>query len=127
MWASGVAPAGGQSYVDRGNKNGDDWNQASGLTISASWNVLDMSAVVPAAAAGKLVLLRLKFQSGGIGHPLWIKSNDHANDGNSYENASLIATTNQYDQVLVPCDVDRKIKYWIQTATTSLTVRGWWE
>jgi len=126
MWASGVAPAGGETYVERGNTGAVDWSQASGLTIGASLYVLDLSAVVPAAAAGKNVHFKIKFKSTGIQHSVWIKPMGYADFGNSYEQNTLLANEWHWDTFTVKCDADRKINYQIHATECSLTVRGWW-
>ncbi len=127
LWLPEAAAGGGETFVDRGDPAGYDWDQTSGL-VATGWNELDMSSVVPAAAAGKLVLLYMTMTDANLGREFKIRPLGNVNQGNvvalsvSIANQAVLKTSE-----LVLVDANRKVEYYTDAVTIrAIIVRGWW-
>lgn len=125
---SSYGGGGGDTFVDRGDLSGWDFD-AGDFTYDASWNEWDLSAIVPAAAAGKLVrFFGLVRHSTYVGAELQFRQAGNSNARNVDKITSQVTATDQGHTFEVLCDADRKIEYYGDAGWTPTYyyVRGWW-
>lgn len=127
LWLPVAAAAGGDTYVDRGDPSGWDFDVGD-FTYDATWNEWDVSGIVPAGAAGKLVRFLGLVRHSGIGAELMFREPGNSNAINTDKIISQVAATNQGRTFEVLCDANRKIEYYGEAGWTPTyyCIRGWW-
>jgi hypothetical protein len=116
------------SFVDRGDPAAVDWHAGTIGLINSTWQTLDLSGVVPAAAAGNLVLFQINYQPVGVGHLFQMREKGNSNDKNVFAVQGIVANGGHSLGALVLCDSNREIEYYCTTGATQIlvTIRGWW-
>lgn len=127
---SAIAGAGGETYVDRGDPAPVyDWAESiGGVTFDSTWRVLDMSSIVPAAAANKRVLLKVKHKHASVQTVVKFRINGNSYEGNVFEIMNEVTNSYRAQEGIVVCDADRKVEYYGTAGTVEclIFVRGWW-
>lgn len=103
-------------YVDRGDPAAPDFGNGD-FTKDSNWHELDLSAIVPAAGANKLVYITATVTGDTI---------EFRKPGNS--NAVNTLYINAVESGWVQMDADRKIEYKVVPAAGTIAgfaVRGW--
>ncbi len=116
-----------QAYADRGDPASVDFSIGSGLTADGAWNTLDLSSIVPVAAASKLVHLRCRILDNSVETLMMLRKLGNANEINARKAVTAIANDSLYFDAWIMMDVDRKIEYDIESGMNAaeITVGGW--
>ena len=113
------------NYVDRGDPSSWDWN-VNAFTANGSWQVFDVSNIVPANA--KYVNLRVLFVDDAVGSEVRFGKNGNSNDLTVLSLFTQVAAVQIAASGIVPCDSDRKLQFkGINGPYTTLSVfiLGW--
>lgn len=116
--------------VDRGDPAANDWTKAT-LAIDNAWHDLDLSGILPRAAAGKFVMFRLVINNTVLGEEVYIREKGNAQFFNTlYARSAVTAERLIYD-ALVKCDADRQVEYLVTDTGVwnmcNILIRGWYE
>ena len=114
-------------FVDRGDPTGWDLDH-TGMVADSAWHDWDLSAIVPDGAVA--VLLGVHIANTSATQSLMFRKNGNVNNFNIAEARTQVATVYNDTDVIVACDQNRVIEYWLALGGTwlvYLTVRGWWK
>jgi len=118
-------PAGGMTYVNRGDPS--DWDfTVSNFTRDDTWRDLDLSSIVPAGAVA--VTLSCVIKANATGKYVIFRKKGNTNLVNVLREETLVANLDHYFMGIVFCDTNRIIQYRvISTAvgTLNVCVGGW--
>lgn len=116
-------PIGG--FVDRGDPAAYD-RQVGDFTVDSDWHDWDLSAIVPAGA--KAVLLRVMMKDDLVERLIQFQKNGNTNTFNSTHIRAQVANVYIEQDLIVACDSDRVIEYYLTTGmdACNVIVRGWW-
>jgi hypothetical protein len=117
----------GESYADRGDPSAVDFSIGSGLTADSTWRTLDLSSIVPAAAASKLVHLRCRILDNAAESLMQLRKLGNSNAVNAASCVTAISGDSAYFDGWVMLDADRKVQYNIDSGMgeAEVTVAGW--
>jgi hypothetical protein len=119
----------GDVFVDRGDAAAWD-KQVGDFTTDGTWNDLDLSAVVPAAGAGRLVLLHVEVEDDAAESAFSVREKGNANAFNVGSVITQVANVLTSGDLWVLADGTRTIQYFgtnLAFVTIDLYVRGWME
>lgn len=118
---------GGESYVDRGDPAAVDASIGSGLTADGTWRTLDLSSIVPAGAASKLVHLRCRILDNSTESMMQLRKVGNTNAINAAKVVTAITNDSIYLDAWVMLDSARAIEYNIDSNMNNaeITVAGW--
>jgi hypothetical protein len=122
-----AAGASGDEFVDRGDPSDWDWTLTD-FTTDATWRDLDLSSIVPAGAANKLVKFRLSLVDGSTDVAFQMRKKGNSNAYNTGIRNILTANISNYYDIECVCDSNRVVQYWGTSTTFStinVVVRGW--
>jgi len=114
-------------YADRGDPAAADFSIGAGLTADGAWNTLDLSSIVPVAAASKLVHLRCRILDNSVETLMMLRKLGNTNEINAKKAVTVVGGDSKYFDAWIMLDGDRKIEYNIEAAmgTAEITVAGW--
>jgi hypothetical protein len=118
---------GGESYVDRGDPSAADYSLGSGLTADGTWRTLDLSSIVPAGAASKLVHLRCRIIDNTVEAMMEIRTLGNTNPINAARGVIANGNDSFWFDAWVVMDSSRRVEYSIDSGmgTAEITVAGW--
>ena len=112
-------------WVNRGDPSVWDW-EIGDLTCDGNWHDLDCSLIVPAAA--RFIKLHAQIYDDVVGRWIVFRKKGNVNDKNmSWCRTAVIGYTN-YEDLIIPCDVDQIIEYMATDTvitTINILVQGW--
>lgn len=127
----GDTPSGGsgESYVDRGDPSAVDFSIGSGLTADGTWRTLDLSSIVDAAGASKLVHLRGRIMDNTVEALMKMRKLGNTNEINAFQIVTAVRDDSMWFDAWIIMDSSRRIQYNIMSGmdTCELTVAGWME
>lgn len=112
-------------YTKRGNLEDWDWDQGD-LTTDGTWYELDCSSIVPTGTV--LIFFYLILTDNLVNQVFIMKHPDHEDNYSAVGFATQTANSGMRGVVPVPCDSNRKIKYYGSNTTFTsidLTIVGW--
>lgn len=118
-------------YIDRGSLTAWDFDETDMPVQDGSYNDIDLSAILPAAAAGMPVNCRLLIND-AISNALTLRQNGTTSTINTAAVATGSLAANITQDGVVSCDSSRLIEYRIVNAlgaspdAASFAIRGWW-
>lgn len=113
------------NYVDRGDPAVQDWSTAT-LTENGTWNDLDCSAIVPDGA--KAIIFFIHASDDTAAGEITLRKKGNINTYNVGGLTHQVANVSTQSQIIIPCDVNRVIQYWITNkvwSTIRITICGW--
>lgn len=118
-------------YVDRGDPAAVDWALGA-LTTDAAWHDLDLSSIIPLAAAECPVHFSIMVKDNdGADSWVQIRTNGNANAISALSaRTQVAAAVNFVADGFVVCDASRLVEYCAANVTWNtidITVRGWFE
>jgi hypothetical protein len=116
-------------FVDRGDPAAWD-KQVGDLTTDGTWNDLDLSSVVPADGAERLVLLHVELEDDAAGSAFSVREKGNANAFNVASAVTQVANVLTTADLWVLADASRTIQYMgsnVAFTKIDLCVRGWTE
>jgi hypothetical protein len=117
----------GESYADRGDPSSVDFSIGSGLTADDTWRDLDLSSIVAAGGAGKLVHLRCRILDNAAETPMMLRKKGNSNAINAAKAVTAISGDSLYFDAWVMMDSSRVVQYNIDSGMgeAEVTVAGW--
>ena len=117
-----------EKYVHRGDPATADFTRLDFIRDDG-WHDLDLSAILPAAASGKLILFRVEIQSSNLAHLFTLRQPGQLSAHNAGKISCPVINRSFYASLPVLCDINRQIEYKTSpiSAVIDLTVAGWWE
>lgn len=124
---SGTLTTSRQIFHDRGDPAAPDF---SSFTNDVAYHDLDLSSIVPAGASAVSMAVILNSTSVVGGDAMAFRKKGNSNDINQSAIYTQLPNVPVADDIIVACDVNRKIQYVMNFAgsvnTSDLTVKGWW-
>jgi len=119
-------------FVDRGDPEFPYPTQAdfllADLISDYTWRDLNFGNVVPTGAT--VILLRVVVSASSVGGTLAFRKNGNIYTGNAGKALIYNAGTGTQVDILVACDVNRKVEYRLDNITWTsigIIVAGWWK
>jgi hypothetical protein len=115
--------------VDRGDPAAWD-KQVGDFVTDGTWNDLDLSSVVPADGAERLVLLHVELEDDAAGSAFSVREKGNANALNVTSVATQVANVLTTADLWVLADASRVVQYMgsnVAFTKIDVCVRGWME
>ena len=131
IWKVAAGGGTGDTYVDRGDPATWDWIETGSkavLNTDGNWHDLDLSGIVPAEAAGKLVHIRYWMQHANAGQAFYVRLNGRTNSCNADGDVTAGTTGLAFGSWWILCDANRVIEYMGTNTSFNniyLSIRGW--
>ena len=120
----------GSKYVKRDDVSADDF-LIGDLTVDGQFHKLDLSGIVPEAAADNLVHFKVVLANTLVTAFIVFQENGYVNGINFEAVRIQAANIPIYGHIRVEMDANRKIQYKIQNVGTysyiKIVIRGWFE
>lgn len=116
------------TYIDRGDPNAWDFTLGN-LTTDGTWRDLDLSGIVAAGGANRLVKISVEITDDAVGYTFAFRQNGRTNAYAQAGRKTQVANQSFQATLDVLCDANRKIEYYASNTTwtsINLVVRGWW-
>ncbi len=112
-------------FVDRGDPAAYDFRETD-LTMNNTWQILNLSSIVPAGA--KAVFFKNSYTDSSVGAAVTFRKYGNSNDINAQIARTVVL--NQFHDLgmIVACDSNRRIEYKFSQVFSSvyISIAGWW-